>query len=135
MEETIRQPSFQLPHLPDDVIPSTPAPQRSHSTRRQSIPPGAEGEVGPDALYEPCDQESVWFSCAELYTKTQTLSSGEENELCKTHPIIKFWSSVRDAKFAGQMSVLFLHPDIKDEMYVFAGTLMAKIDTAHSLFF
>ena len=42
---------------------------------------------------------------------------------------------MRDAKFAGQMYALLPHPNIKDEMYVFAGTVTAKIDTAHSLFF
>ena len=85
-----------------------------------------------DSLYDPSDPESVWFSCAELYAKTQALSSGDELELSQTHPVIKFWSNVQDAQSAGEMSALLPHPNIKEEMYVFCGDLTVKIDTASS---
>ena len=137
----IHQPSFQLPHLPDDVMPfyqPFPPPPPSALIVQEGIqyPLDRKGRSVPDTMYnEPCDRKSVWFSCAELYTKTQTLLSSDELELSKTHPIIKFWTSLRDAKFTGQMYALLPHPNIKDKMYVFAGTVTAKIDTAHSLFF
>jgi len=49
--------------------------------------------------------------------------------------IIEFWSSVRDAMFAGEMDTFLPHPIIKEEMYFFAGIMTVKIDTASSLCF
>ena len=136
----VRQPSFQLPHLPDDVMPfhqPFPPPSPSALIKRAAIqyPLDRKGRSVRDSMYEPCDLASVWFSCAELYAKIQALSSSDELELSQTHPIIELWSSVRDAKFAGEMDAFLPHPNIKEEMYVFAGIMTVKIDTASSLCF
>lgn len=135
------QPSFQLPNLPDDIMPfhrPLPPPPPSELIIRANkvqYPLDREWTWGGDSLYDPHDMESVWFSCAELYAKIQASSDSDEHELSKTHPIIEFWSSLRDAKFAGDMDVFLPHPNIKEEMYVFAGILTAKIDITSSLCF
>ena len=144
MEETMSQPSVQLPHLPDDIIPyhqPFPPPPPSAFIKRGAIehPVERKGMWVRDSMYDelyPSDQESVWFSCAERYAKIEALSStSDELKLSQTHPIIKFWSSVLDAKFAGELDAFLPHPNNKEEMYVFCGDSMVKIDTASSLSF
>lgn len=83
-------------------------------------------------MYDPSDQESVWFSCAELYAKTQALSNSGELELLQTHPIIELWSSVRDTKFAGEMDALLPNPNIKEQI---DGDPTVKINTTTRLCF
>ena len=53
--------------------------------------------------------------------------------MSETHPVIDFWVKMFDAKFTSHIHALFLHPDLKDEMYVFAGRMTTKIDTAKGL--
>ena len=141
MAETMSQPSFQLPNLPDDIMPFhqpfPPPPPSALIIQADEVqsPLDRKWTWVRDSLYDPRDVESVWFSCAELYAKTQASSDSDELELSQTHPIIEFWSSLRDAQFAGEMDAFLPHPNIKEEMYVFAGILTAKIDTTSSLCF
>lgn len=139
-ENLMAETSFQLPNLPDDIVPfhrPLPPPPPSALIQAENVqsPLDQKWTWGRDTLYDPHDLESVWLSCAELYLKIQASSDIDDPELSHTHPIIKFWSSLRDAKFAGEMDAFLPHLRIKEEMYVFAGILTAKIDTTSSLCF
>jgi hypothetical protein len=63
--------------------------------------------------------------------KTQALCTGDELEWSQTHPIIRFWSTLRQANFSGDVDALLPEPKKKEEMYVFFGvmTQTVKIDT------
>ena len=48
------------------------------------------------------------------------------------HLIINFWSILRQARFAGDVTALLPEPNNKEEMYVFFGVMTVKIHTPSS---
>ena len=93
-----------------------------------------EGTWVHDAMYDDAYPDTGYIQClcANRYMKTQVLSSSDELEWSQTHPIIKFWSILRQAKFYGDVTALFPEPNNKEEMYIFFGVKTIKIDTASS---
>jgi hypothetical protein len=91
-----------------------------------------EGTWVHDAMYDDAYPDTGYIQClcANRYMKTQVLSSSDELEWSQTHPIIKFWSILRQARFYGDVTALFPEPNNKEEMYIFFGVKTIKIDTA-----
>ncbi len=134
-----QQSSFQLPQprIPDGLLkyyhpfpPTSPTELRKRQSAQDLMK--LKGTWVHESMYDPVypDWSYMWFLCANRYSKTQVLSISDELEWSQTHPIIKFWSILQQARFAGEVNALLLDPNTKDKMYIFSGVLTVKIDTA-----
>ena len=131
------QPISQV-SLSNSVIHPFPSPTLSSDLRerepRQELM-RMKGTWIHDAMYDTGypDTDYIQFLCANRYMKTQALlSSDSDLELSQTHPIVKFWSILRQAKYAGDMTALLPEPNNKEEMHIFVGEMTLKINPTSS---